>query len=476
MKIEDVISPEQDPSGKLAAFAADLKFADIPAEHVDFIKKDILDEIGCIIAGSTGPSISEIREVAKELGQDGKTKVLIYGDEMSVSSAGLVNGSMARARDMGDTHNTGGHICEWIIPILLTGIEMDDVKRSGRDFITAFVAGAEWGAREHVNIHLQFHTTEVPGECAGSRYATVALAKFMGLEHIPDGIWNAATLAYSIDPMHEQQKYNEGSPMVRIQHGFVTSHACHAVSMVRHGITNFKAMYMGNAGLFKSIKHGDIISPDFMWEGLGERWVWREGVTMKPYGGCKYHHTPIYALLSMMKEHDFSWRDIEEVHYTVSAGCRCTIEPAGIKWNPTTAAEALFSNPYAVAFAAITGDCFIDAFEEETVRAKMASPEFRELMPRLKYTVDSEKVTTPFDNYPTEVTLKDGRKFAKVEDMLLGNTKNPMTWEDVEHKFWNCTRYAAVDLGEEKYRKIVELCKNLEQVEDVRELLLALVP
>lgn len=476
MNIEDIISPADDPSGKLAEFVTNLQYEDIPEEHIDFIKRDVLDELACIIAGSSGASVDNIIEVAKDMGNSGETPVLVYGNKMSVPSASLVNGTMARARDMGDTHNTGGHITEWIIPTLMTGLGMDNTKRSGRDFITAFAAGAEWGAREHVNIHLQYHTTQVPGECAGSRYATVALAKFMGLDTSKENMWNAASLAYSIDPMHEQQKYNEGNPMVRIQHGFVTAHACTAVSMIKHGITSFKGMYMGAAGLFKSIKHGDIISPEFMYEDLGKRWVWREGITMKPYGGCKYHHTPIYALLSMMKEHNFVWQDIEEVHYTVSAGCRCTIEPAEIKWNPASAAEALFSNPYSVAFAAITGDCFLDAFEEATVQEKMASPEFKELMPRLKYTVDADVVTTPFDNYPVKVTLKDGRVFEKVEDMLLGNTKNPMTWEDVEHKFWNCTKYAAVDLGKKKYQEIIDLCKNLETLEDAHKLLEAMCP
>ena len=45
-----------------------------------------------------------------------------------------------------------------------------------------------------------------------------------------------------------------------------------------------------------------------------------------------------------------------------------------------------------------------------------------------------------------------------------------MSWDEVEHKFWNATRFCAVDLGKEQYREIIRICKNLEQIEDMREL------
>ena len=60
MKVDDVIAPGQDPSGLLAEMAANLRFDDLPEEHVDFVKKDILDMLGCIIAGTTGPTVADV--------------------------------------------------------------------------------------------------------------------------------------------------------------------------------------------------------------------------------------------------------------------------------------------------------------------------------------------------------------------------------------------------------------------------------
>lgn len=472
MNINELLAPQDDPSGKMAEMVADLKFEDIPAENVEYVKKDLLDSLGCLIAGSTGPTVREAVALARDLGGTGRGRTLVFGDSMSVTMAGFVNGTMARAQDMGDTHNRGGHICEWITPTLMTGLSMDDKAITGKDFITAFVGGAEWGAREHVTVQLQYHTMLCPGECAGPRYATGALAKMMDLNK--EQIWAAQGMAYGARPFSEQQKYTEGTPMVRLQHGYVCADAIKSAYLARENVPGVKGIYMSVGGLYPSVKHGEFEPLDLLVDDLGKRWVWREEVTMKPYGGCKYFHTPVYGLLSMMKEHDFTWQDIESAHFTVSTGCRCTIEPADLKWNPTTAAAAMFSNPYAVAFAAMTGDCFLDAFEQETVDARMASAEFRALMGRMSYDVDPS--LPPFDDYPMTIKLKDGRTFSKVEDMLLGNVKNPMSWEQIEHKFWNCTKYSAVDLGKEKFQRVIDICKDMENVGDMHVLLEALLP
>ncbi len=472
MNFKDNIAPDKDPAGRLAEFVADLRYEDIPEEHVDYVKKDLLDEIGCMIAGSTGPTIKELIEHVREYEGECKKggRIVVYGDRVSQPSAAFANGTIARACDLGDTHNEGGHIAEWVVPAMVTGIEMSEERISGKDLITAFVAGAEWGSREQMTFHLQYHCNVSPGERGGASYATASLAKLLGLNK--EQIWAAQGMSYGARPQSEQQKYNEGSPMVRLQHGFVVEDSFHSVDLARKNVPAIKGIYMGEGGLLKNIIHGDIMDPDFLTEDLGKRWVWREQVTMKPYAGCKYNHTPIYGTLKLMKKENFTWRDIESAHYTVSAGAIVTIAPAEVKWNPQTSAEALFSNPYSVAYALINGDCFLDAYEAETVKANMINPEFTELMGRLHY--DQDLTLPVFDDYPIEIVLKDGRKFSFIERELAGNIINPMSWEEVERKFMNCTKYSAVDLGEERYRKIIDFCKNLENMDDVKPLLDAL--
>ena len=402
----------------------------------------------------------------------GSSRVLVFGDKAPSAFAAFANGVIARAVDLGDTHSHGGHIGEWNVPVLLSGLNMADHPISGKELITAWVAGAEWGVREQVTTHLQYHTKTMPGELAGSRFAAVSLAKMLGLTK--EQIWAAVGMVFSCHSQSEQQKYNEGAENVRLQHGFAGTTSVEAVSLARSGVTAIKGVYMGQGGLLKNIKHGDLESPGLLTEDLGKRWIWREELTMKPYAGCKYNHAPSYGLLSMMKEHGFGWQDIENAHFTVSAGARCTIEPAGEKWHPVKPSQALFSNPYNTAYTVITGDCFLEAHTPDVIAARMASPEFQELMPRLTYEVDES--LPPFDYFPIKVTLKDGRVFSKVESSVPGNVNDPMSWEQLESKFWNCTRFSAVDLGKEKYQTIIDLCRRLEELDDVRVLLDAMMP
>jgi 2-methylcitrate dehydratase PrpD len=473
MKVNDIITPLEDPAGKLAEFAANLRYEDIPEEHADFIKRDVLDMIACLFGGSTGPTVPIVVDSVRSFGGQGAGRILIFGDFAPTPLAGFVNGTIARAVDMGDTGTKGGHICEWIIPALFTYLSGSKEPISGKQFITAFAAGAEWGAREHNTTKLPFHPNTNPGECAGSRYATVALSKMMGFSK--EEIWNAAGMAYSAHPQHEQQKYAEGTPDVRLQHGYVVSNAIQITDLVKRGLRGVHGIYMGHSGLLKMITYTDILSPDFLSEDIGKRWVWREGIQQKLYTGCYYNHTTLYSMISIMKEHGFKREDIKSAHFRVSVACDHTWGPIEVKSNPKTPEEALFSNPYSITQAAFTGDCFLDAFQKENFERNMSNPEFVDFMHKLTYELDPA-IETAFDNYGITVTLKDGRKFSKVETDLPGNLTNQLTWDQVINKFHKASKFAAVDLGEEKYNKIIAFCRNMENMEDIHELVKVLLP
>lgn len=59
---------------------------------------------------------------------------------------------------------------------------------------------------------------------------------------------------------------------------------------------------------------------------------------------------------------------------------------------------------------------------------------------------------------------------------LPGSQANSITWEQVTDKFRKSIKYSAVDLGEEKYNQTIEICKHLEEVDDMRCLINAMTP
>lgn len=475
MRVQDMIDPSQDPSGILAGFVADLTYDQLPEEQREFIKKDILDELGVMIAGTGHEDARRMMDVVREWAPagSGKGRVVVYGDALPPVVSAFANGAIARVCDLGDAHNVGGHITEWVVPALLSALPLTAQIISGKDFMTAFAAGAEWGVREQSNYQLQEHIKDTPGECGGNRFATAAMAKLLKLSK--DQIWSAMGFAYEVNPIGEQQKYNEGSSMYMLQHGYACSNAVKSVSLARRGLQGVRGIYMGFGGQLKIMKHA-CIGPDFLTEDLGRRWVWREDDTMKAYAGCKYNHATLYGVMRMMKDHAFAWQDIRSIHFTVSSGCRVTLEPHERKWNPDSQHEALFSNPYAVAYTAKYGDCSILAFQDDEVKKNMADPQFRALMNSLHYTVDPEAVPHAFEGYIMRIALRDGRTIDHVESDVPGNVRNPMTWEQVEQKFWTCTTLSAIDLGRERYEKIIAACREMEAIGDMNELMRLLVP
>lgn len=232
---------------------------------------------------------------------------------------------------------------------------------------------------------------------------------------------------------------------------------------------------MGHGALLKHIAHHDLESPDFLTDDLGKRWVWREGITQKMYTGCYYNHTPLWGVISLMKEHGIKGEDVEKIHVVTSAGGITVHTPIEKKYNPEHVEQAMWSSPYTMTQAVFTGDCFIDAFQPETFEKNMSDPEFTDFMHRITYECDPS-IVTPFDNYPITITLKDGRVFSKVENALPGNQANPLTWDQVISKYEKCAKFGATDLGKEKRQKAIEICMNLEKLDDVRPLFDTMVP
>jgi 2-methylcitrate dehydratase PrpD len=59
----------------LAAFAADLQYADIPAAARDHVKSVLLDTVACAFAGYAGDETRQIKALAEALGNSKESSV-----------------------------------------------------------------------------------------------------------------------------------------------------------------------------------------------------------------------------------------------------------------------------------------------------------------------------------------------------------------------------------------------------------------
>ena len=151
----------------MAAFVSGLRYEQIPAEVIDRIKLLILDSFGCALYGV---DLEWSRILMRTLQQlDTSTFCGVWGTSLRLSAphAALVNGTLVHGFELDDIHRLGVmHVGAVTLPSLMAVTEIKP-GMSGRDFLTAAVAGYEIGPRV--------------GRC-------------MGEEHIGQGWHSAATV------------------------------------------------------------------------------------------------------------------------------------------------------------------------------------------------------------------------------------------------------------------------------------------
>lgn len=130
---------------RLASFAANLRYHDIPQRVRDHCKNLLLDALACAVAGRLGEETGQVAALAAALAQSREASV-IGGAPLSLAGATLLNAYLVTAVTMCDVHRaTLTHVTPEIVPPALAIAERDGL--SGRALLTAMAAGCEVTAR-----------------------------------------------------------------------------------------------------------------------------------------------------------------------------------------------------------------------------------------------------------------------------------------------------------------------------------------
>src|SRR2546426_2224926 len=184
-RMDDVIAnrtQEAELTLAIAEGASALAYADLPAPVRALARQCVLDYLGVGLAGAADPLVRILLDEVTEAAGTPQASIIGHETRLPAVSAALVNGAAAHALDYDDVNMAmPGHPSVAILPGLLALAELRG--SSGREVITAFVAGYETACRigaalQPGHYNLGFHSTGT----VGSFGAAAACARLLGLD------------------------------------------------------------------------------------------------------------------------------------------------------------------------------------------------------------------------------------------------------------------------------------------------------
>ena len=443
------------PSAQLAAFSAQLKFDDIPEPVVRRTEDLLLDWFGSALAGKVGRPVQAIEAIAREMGpQEGRSEVLISRRMTSPLFAALVNGASSHYAEQDDVHNGSVfHPAAVVFPAALAIAQ--DRGCSGKDLITAAVAGYEAGirigeflGRSHYRI---FHTTGTAGTVA----AAVAAARLMGLnaQQMLHAIGSAGTQAAGL-----WEFLRDAADSKQLHTGKAAADGLLAALLAEKGFTGARQILEGPQGMGAGMS-SDADSARLT-DRLGTRWATIE-TSFKFHASCRHTHPAADALQQAMREHGLKASDITEVITHVHQGA---IDVLGRVIAPETVHQAKFSMGTVLGLIALEGKAGVSEFERLYL-----DPGVADFRVRVKMALDAEVDGAYPERWIGKVTVhtRDGRVLQGRVDEPKGDPGNTLSRPELEQKalaladfggaatesemralftkLWNVTRLPAVE-------------------------------
>jgi len=419
---------------KIAEFVSSLTYERIPAEVRERIKLLILDSFGCAIYGANLEWCRILRETLEAV--DATRTTSIWGTNRKLSSphAALVNGTQVQSFELDDVHRTAVlHVGAVTLPPLIAVTE-SHAKLSGRDLLTAAVAGYEIGPRvglcmgqEHIGQGWHSGATvgvfsAVSGAARALKLSADATVHALGIAGTQSSGLMAAQFGAMVKRMHAGRAAQSG---------------LYAALLAAQGFTGivdvFEAPYGGFCTTFS--RSQDRFNLAALSAGLGERFETMR-ISFKFYSCVGSNHTALDALADIRKRHPFTPDDIESI---VVHASQVMVDHAGWPYKPEGLTGAQLNLAFCVATLLIEGDVFVDEFTPDCVE----DPARIALSRRVKVVHDPAITTLGAAHrhkVRVEVHFRDGSIEREIREAPRGSEHSFAGTDDIVEKFRKLTR------------------------------------
>ena len=465
-------------SRQIAEFAVSLKFADLPDEVVNEVKRYMYDSIGCAYGGYHTKDLNIIRDIYIDIGGKDDATVLGFGDKLPAVNATLINSLMVRALDFNDIYwkDDPSHPSD-IIPAAWAVGEL--VNANMKDVIVAIVLAYEFeqrlclfakpGVRERKWHHAtltQFVSPIVAGKLLGLTVDEMVHAiGISGCHNHTIGCPTAGKLTMmknTVDPMAVQSGVFAA---LMAQKGFS------GTEKVFEGKEGFMDAFIGWNAKDESLKPTDMEGRDgvssWSWDidalvgGLGDSYKIME-CGMKAFPTEALTHTHLSCVLNAMIGNNLEYSDVKEVKVTCFAQAYDILfDPT--KYRPESRETADHSLPYCMAVAMVDKKITTDSFSDE----KLNDPRIYEVIDKIigEPSQEFEKMFPAKQPSRVVVTTYDGRMFEEYLEYPKGDPREPMTMDDLENKFNSLAGDKFDASAKKQLKETIFNCEEMNAVE-----------
>ncbi|MBI2872403.1 MAG: MmgE/PrpD family protein [Chloroflexi bacterium] len=443
-------------SHRLAEYALSLKYEGVPEPVRRRTRELFLDFLGVALGGRQVESTPPILAATRALLSGGSGPCTVVGEAQTFPAhlAAMLNATLAHSMDFDDTH--AGAVMHIGTPVFATLLALAEEKgSSGRDFLTAAVAGYDVGCKigkghgESVH-HRGFHPSATTGVFA----ATAAGGRLLGMAQ--PQVLNALGLNVS-QAAGSQQFLENGAWNKRLHVGLACHNAIYSLAFAREGFKGAVSPIEGRFGYYR-LYCQDGYDLERAVSGLGTEFEVM-ATAVKPYPCCRYNHGPIDAVVDLVRQHDLRPTDIAAIDvYMPPTGHALVGEPADFKRRPSDVVEGQFSVFFAAAVAALWRRYGWDAY------GALSDPQVQGLMQKVHAHADPGVRGL---GARTVITTTRGQRLTMDVPAPKGEPENPLAWEEMAEKFRSL---ATGVLGAERTRQVIATVGRLDSLADVREL------
>lgn len=445
----------------MAEFVAGLQYDAIPEAVRHRAKLLMLDALGCALYGADLPWCRKLQDVLAATDATRDCAVWGTGLRLSAPHAALANGTAVQGFELDDVHRAGVlHVGAVVLPALLPIAERRR-GMTGREFLTAAIAGYEIGPRVGLcmgpaHIASGWHSGATLGVFSAAAGAARGLR--LDAERTVHALGIAGTQAAGL------MAAQFGAMVKRMHAGRSSQSGLYGALLAEAGFTGIVNVLESEYGGFcttLSQSKGNFNLAELT-AGLGSTWQ-TMGVALKFYACVGTNHTTLDALRDMCRERPFGPDDVKKI---VVRGSLVTVNHVGWKYVPQGLTSAQLNLPYCVATLLLDGEVFVDQFTED----KVADPARMALAERVEVLHDPE-ITALGAKYRhkvhVEAHLRDGTVLKRTVEAARGSEKHFASDTEIVEKF---EKLASKALPKTQVGRLRDAMLELEKLPDAAEL------